>query len=299
MASTANHDLNEFLERHKPVFILTGAGLSAASGLGTYRNDDGEWSRQQPITGQDFRTREEARKRYWTRSYVGWPSVEKAEPNRAHYSLVELEKRGWVAQLVTQNVDGLHTRAGQRNTIDLHGNLHRVICLSCDHSFSRLHMQSLLLELNPMLKSLAGQDAPDGDSDVDWRRSSQVHDGELRVKPQFPVDDNQLDREMINRLKIPPCPCCNGVLKPDVVFFGENVDKVVVNACFSSLAQAGSLLVAGSSLMVYSGYRFAKRASELNLPIAIVNRGKTRADSLATLRLHADCSDALQFAIDS
>lgn len=283
--------LKEFVIRHAPVFTLTGAGLSAASGLGTYRNDDGDWTRQQPITGQDFRTHDEARQRYWARSYAGWPSVRDALPNRAHRALAQLQQRNLLALLVTQNVDGLHTLAGHQNAIDLHGNLHRVKCLNCDHVLPRQDMQSMLLAQNPVLGQLAGENAPDGDSDINWQVTNRRLD-----KPIFPADDEAIDTQIIRQLQIPGCPLCQGMLKPGVVFFGENVDKAVVDSCFASLEQAGSLLVAGSSLTVYSGYRFARRASELNLPIAIVNRGKTRADDLATLRLQSNCEDALQFA---
>ncbi len=292
MALTPNQNLHDFMTRYAPVCVLTGAGLSVASGLGTYRNDDGQWTRQQPISGQDFRTKVEARKRYWARSYVGWPSVENAKPNRAHYALVKLEKSGLLTALVTQNVDGLHTLAGQHKTIDLHGNLHRVICLNCGQRLQRKRMQSMLLEYNPILGNLRGVDAPDGDSDVDWSKSgTQSHQ-------KFPPDDDAIDSTILSRLIIPPCPHCDGMLKPDVVFFGENVERKIVDSCFESLERAGALLIAGSSLMVYSGYRFAKRAAEINLPIAIINRGITRADSLATLRLHTDCGDALQFATE-
>jgi len=266
---------------------LTGAGISIASGLGAYRDDQGQWLRKQPITGPEFLASGTARKRYWTRSFVGWPSVVRARPNAAHQSLATLQEFGLVTRLVTQNVDGLHSQAQHPDVIDLHGNLHFIKCTRCSERSDRQVMQQRLLDENPVLQQFEGNDAPDGDSDV-------------RLKTQaagassFPADDGHLTAQAIDNLTIPECRNCGGVLKPDVVFFGENVNREIVDDAFASLDAAGALLVVGSSLMIYSGYRFARHADSVNKPIAIVNRGITRADDLATLKINVDCERTLE-----
>ena len=264
---------------------MTGAGISIASGLGAYRDDQGQWLRKQPITGPEFLAKEATRKRYWTRSFVGWPSVVKARPNTAHRALATLHGHGLLTRLVTQNVDGLHSLAQHPKVIDLHGNLHVVKCTSCGERSDRNAMQNRLLDKNPVLQQFEGNDAPDGDSDAHLKHAP--------GSENFPADDDHLAAQVINELTIPECRVCGGVLKPDVVFFGENVNREIVDDAFASLEQAGALLVVGSSLMIYSGYRFARHADSSNKPIAIVNRGITRADDIATLKISLDCESAL------
>jgi len=249
------------------VFVLTGAGISIDSGLGAYRDDNGDWIRQSPITGQDFKTKLASRQRYWARSFVGWP--------------------------ITQNVDGLHTLAGTRDVTDLHGNLHRVTCLSCQQQIARSDFQTTLETANPVLKMFVGNSTADGDSNVHWQPK-----GEEAFKENFPADASHMTDELIANLVLPDCEKCGGMLKPDVVFFGENVDREIVDNTYAALQQSASALVIGSSLMIYSGFRFARRSIELELPLAILNKGKTRADEIATLKVAGDCSRVLAQVAD-
>lgn len=252
--------------------VLTGAGCSTASGLGDYRDRSGQWKRAQPITGQIFCNDTAARHRYWARSSVGWPSFSQAIPNRAHHALVELEKIGTVSHLVTQNVDELHQQAGHRSVIDLHGVLGSVSCIECGYSNSRNDFQERLLGSNPWLSELSAEYAPDGDADL-----------ETNV---------QLQKQLQNML-IPTCPKCSNLMKPDVVFFGENVPKARVEQAMEQLREADVLLVAGSSLMVFSGFRFCRDAAQRGQPIVIINEGKTRADDIATVLVGGDCGEQL------
>jgi len=269
--------LAAFIERHAPLFALTGAGCSTDSGIPGYRDRDGRWKGADPIRYQAFVREPAARRRYWARSYVGWPRVAAALPNGAHRALAALERDGRLTQLVTQNVDGLHQRAGSRRVIDLHGRLDLVDCLDCGLRLSRRRMQALLAALNPDCPApdcptrAAGRMAPDGDVLLDDRQQ-----GAFRV---------------------PGCPGCGGVLKPAVVFFGENVPGPRVRRAFDRLAESRAVLVVGSSLAVFSGYRFCLEASKRGLPIALLNRGWTRADDLATEKLSMDCATTLAGAL--
>jgi NAD-dependent SIR2 family protein deacetylase len=263
--------LRDWLAAHRRVFVLTGAGISTASGIPDYRGPDGQWKRRAPITFQAFTRDAATRARYWARSFVGWPVVARAQPNVAHAALVALESQGRLAQLVTQNVDGLHTRAGQRDVIDLHGRIDRVVCLDCGALDTRASLQQRLAHDNPAWVGLSAATAPDGDAD--------------------------LDRFDFDHFRAPACGVCGGLLKPDVVFFGENVPRERVAGTLSALETADAMLVVGSSLMVYSGYRFARRARERDLPLALLTRGVTRADAIATLKLDADCAATLADAI--
>lgn len=267
LADSTAETLKAWLDEHRAVFVLTGAGVSTNSGIPYYRGADGEWKRRAPITYQAFLQDPAMRARYWARSFVGWPVVEKALPNRAHEALATLETLGRLSMLVTQNVDGLHTRAGHRDVIDLHGRIDRVICLACATVLPRAAVQSMLAETHPEWTTITAGAAPDGDADLE-----------------------HLD---FSHFSPPPCPRCGGLLKPDVVFFGENVPRARVETALDALRRSDAMLVAGSSLMVYSGYRFARMAREAGLPLAILTRGITRADELATLKLHADCEAAL------
>lgn len=265
-------ELRAWLQAHRSVFVLTGAGVSTSSGIPDYRGPDGHWKRSAPITYQAFVQDPAMRARYWARSFVGWPVVERARPNLAHAALAMLEAQGKTPMLVTQNVDGLHTRAGQRAVIDLHGRIDQVVCLVCAERLPRASVQSMLADAHPGWSAVTAARAPDGDADVDC----------LDLRGFHP----------------PACPRCGGMLKPDVVFFGENVPRARVDAASEALRRADAMLVVGSSLMVYSGYRFARMAHEAGLPLAILTRGVTRADGLATLKLHADCGVALPTAAD-
>lgn len=260
-----------FVERHPRLFVLTGAGCSTESGIPDYRDITGEWKRKPPVSFRDFVTDSHARRRYWARSIIGWARMRGAMPNGAHRALARLESEGRVARLVTQNVDGLHEAAGSSNVLDLHGRVDRVICLGCGLSMPRAALQRQLLAVNPDFATLEAQPAPDGDADLEG------------------ID--------FSRFEVPVCVACGGILKTDVVFFGENVPLARVQSAMASLHHADALLVIGSSLMVYSGYRFAKAMAHAGRPIAAVNLGRTRADALLTLKIEARCSEALAFLV--
>ncbi|KRC85516.1 NAD-dependent deacetylase [Achromobacter sp. Root83] len=259
--------LRGFIDRHPRLFVLTGAGVSTDSGIPDYRDTDGEWKRQPPMTLQTFMGTDLARARYWARSMVGWRRFGQVEPNASHRALAGLESRGHVAILVTQNVDGLHSAAGSQDVVDLHGRLDEVRCMHCDWRGGRHGWQDALHARNPDWALLDASDAPDGDAD--------------------------LDGEDFSRFSVPPCPHCGGIVKPDVVFFGETVPRDRVDRANAGLASADAVLVVGSSLMVYSGYRFVTAASRSGLPIAAINLGRTRADSLLTLKVEQPCAVAL------
>lgn len=252
--------------------MLTGAGCSTGSGIPDYRDERGEWKRAHPVMLQDFLAHERVRKRYWARSLVGWKRMSAARPNDAHRALASLERAGRVTQLVTQNVDGLHQAAGSRHVIDLHGRVDAVRCLSCDRRVPRVELQAELVRRNPAFDGLAALEAPDGDADLEG------------------VDFESFD--------LPACTACGGLLKPDVVFFGESVPAERVRRSMAALASADAMLVVGSSLMVYSGYRFAKAMRDAGKPIAAVNLGRTRADDLLALKVADRCADALAFLLD-
>jgi len=251
--------------------VLTGAGISTASGIPDYRDNSGEWKHQKPMDYRDFVASHAARQRYWSRSYFGWQRFRQASPNAAHRAIAQLEQLGRLAGTVTQNVDGLHQRAGSRQVIELHGSLATVICLDCGHSMARASMQQALLGGNPQLLAASGEIAPDGDA---------------RLQS---FDESKLD--------IPGCESCGGVVKPAVVFFGEGVPPERVRQCRDLLAGCDAVLVVGSSLMVYSGYRFIREAAEQGIPIAAINRGKTRADGMLAHKFELDCSTALTHAL--
>lgn len=263
--------LDAFVAAHPRVLVLTGAGCSTASGIPDYRDESGEWKHRRPVAYADFVGSGAVRRRYWARSVVGWARVSQARPNAAHRALKALEDRGLVESLVTQNVDGLHQRAGSRRVIDLHGRLDVVSCLSCKAQIARADLQTLLIAWNPRLARVASAAAPDGDAPVEG-----------------PFDD----------VRVPDCPQCGGVLKPDVVFFGESVPKPRVESAMAALHRAAALLVVGSSLMAYSSYRFCVAAAAKGIPAAIVNRGRTRADHLVSLKIEADCGACLWELLD-
>lgn len=246
--------------------LLTGAGLSTDSGIPDYRGPDAP--PRNPMTYQQFVGDAGLRQRYWARNHVGWHHLRHAEPNPGHYAVTELERRGLLSGLITQNVDRLHADAGSVNVIDLHGRYDRVICLNCRTEFSRAEVARLLQDLNPGYLDRVRADgdiAPDADADI-----ADTED--------FVVAD---------------CPVCGGMLKPDFVYFGENVPKDRVARAFSVVDDAGALLVAGSSLTVMSGLRFVRYAVKADKPVVIINRGTTRGDPLATLKIDMGVSTAL------
>lgn len=255
------------VREHPRLVVLTGAGLSAASGIPTYRNDRGEWQRSDPIQHQEFISRPEQRARYWARSMNGWPYVRASRPNAAHDALADLERLGHVHLLVTQNVDRLHQQAGSRRAVDLHGRLDRVRCRSCGEETRRDAVQQALKSANPDYASYRARIRPDGDAEVDDR--------------------------WVSGFRVPPCGSCGGMLMPDVVFFGGSVPRERVEAVQRAVDEADALLAVGSSLMVYSGFRFCRQAVDAGKPLFIVNRGETRADDLAALKLTDDAARVL------
>ena len=259
--------LHAFVAAHPSLFVLTGAGVSTASGIPGYRDAEGRWTRATPVLLQDFLRSEAARRRYWRRSMAGWPMLASARPNDAHRALARLEALGHVVQLVTQNVDGLHRQAGSKTAIELHGNIHHVACIDCGARVPRATIQHLLEASNPGHAGARVPAAPDGDADV-------------------AADD-------LPGFRIPACAACGGILKPDVVFFGEGVPAQRVAAARAALGQADAMLVVGSSLAVYSGFRFCEWAAHEHKPIAALNLGRTRADPLLALKVNAPCGPLL------
>jgi NAD-dependent SIR2 family protein deacetylase len=249
------------------VVVLSGAGISTDSGIPDYRGPDAPARR--PMTYDEFVSGPAARQRYWARSHIGWQRMNEARPNDGHRAVAALEHAGVVTTVVTQNVDGLHQSAGSRQVIDLHGRLSRVVCLRCGDVSSRAVLGQRLAELNPGFADAetlaAATFAPDGDAEVG----------------------------SITGFVVAPCVVCGGVLKPDVVFFGENVPPARVRRCYEAVDDAAALLVAGSSLTVQSGLRFVRRAHEHGLPIVLVNRGATRGDPLVTVKIDAGCTPVL------
>ncbi|RDY69333.1 NAD-dependent protein deacetylase [Lysobacter soli] len=263
--------LREWLAPFRRVFVLTGAGCSTNSGIPDYRDADGQWKRTPPVTYQAFTGDARVNARYWARSFIGWPRIDDAKPNGVHLALADWESRGAVSMLLTQNVDGLHQRAGSRHVIDLHGRLDGVVCLQCRAESPRAALQARLAEANPDWAHLDATTAPDGDADLDG------HD--------------------FTRFTVPVCEACGGMLKPDVVFFGENVPKDRAVRAGEALKASDAMLVVGSSLMVYSGFRFARMAHETGIPLAILNRGRTRADELAALKIEEEAGAVLSAAL--
>ena len=234
--------LEDFVDRNRRLFILTGAGCSTGSGIPDYRDAEGQWKRTPPVTYQAFVRDDATRRRYWARSLLGWRRFREARPNETHRALARLESMGKSELILTQNVDRLHQAAGSTRVIDLHGRLDVVRCLKCGRRSPRDEVQEELARLNPDWLALNAPDAPDGDAD--------------------------LDSADFSSFAVAPCGRCGGVLKPDVVFFGENVPRQRVEVAARHLIEADAMLVVGSSLMVYSGYRFVEMAARAQKPIA-------------------------------
>lgn len=264
--------IEAFVRAAPRLFVLTGAGCSTAAGIPDYRDANGAWKHKPPVQFHDFMASEATRQRYWARSMVGWLRVSAAQPTAAHLALARLERLGVLSKLITQNVDGLHQRAGSEAVIDLHGRLDSVVCMACGARTSRALMQENLVARNPRWAGLTAAGAPDGDARLEG-----------------PFDD----------FDVPACPTCEGVLKPDVVFFGENVPKARVAESYAALSSADGVLVVGSSLMVFSGYRFCLAAVEAGKPVAVVNRGRTRADDIAAVKVDGDCGEVLGALADA
>ena len=252
----------------KKFAVLTGAGISTPSGIPDYRDTQGVRRGKAPMMFQEFLGSPEARRRYWARAMLGWPRVRVAQPNAAHLALAELQAGQHISWLITQNVDTLHDQAGSTDVIELHGSLHRVLCLDCHQRSERTDIQRIMEAQNPYLAGVDAIQAPDGDTLLD---------------PAFE-----------SRFQIPHCPHCNGQrLKPDVVFFGENVAPSTAAQAIASIDQSEGLLVIGSSLMAYSAFRLCKAICDQGKPLIAINIGKTRADELLDLKIEMPCDQLL------
>jgi NAD+-dependent protein deacetylase sirtuin 4 len=268
-AAAARHaagKLAALFARHK-VAVLSGAGCSTESGIPDYRGEGTRRRARSPMQHASFVGDVEARRRYWARSVLGWPRFSAARPNAAHHALARLEQAGRLSGVITQNVDRLHHRAGSRDVIELHGALAEVRCLQCDRIESREELQGRLLAMNPGFDQRHADLAPDGDA--------------------------ELPADVVRDFRIVGCLGCDGPLKPDVVFFGGSVPKPRVDAAWACLDGASALLVVGSSLAVYSGYRFVRGAAQRGMPIAIVNLGVSRGDELMALRVQRRAGEVL------
>ncbi|XP_029357545.1 NAD-dependent protein lipoamidase sirtuin-4, mitochondrial isoform X1 [Echeneis naucrates] len=262
--------LQDFVSRARRLFVISGAGLSTESGIPDYRSEGvGLYARtdRRPMQHAEFVRSAKSRQRYWARNFVGWPQFSSHQPNAAHKVLQQWEERGKLHWLVTQNVDALHSKAGQKRLTELHGCSHRVMCLGCGAISGREELQRQFISLNPDWQAQAGAVAPDGDV--------------------------FLEDEQVLNFRVPSCSNCGGILKPEVTFFGDTVLKGTVQFVHDRLAESDAVLVVGSSLQVYSGYRFLMAASDRKMPIAILNIGPTRADHLAKLKVTGRCGEVL------
>jgi len=258
--------LADFIRQYPKLLILTGAGVSTDSGIPDYRDGEGAWKRKQPVQHQEFMENFEIRQRYWGRSLIGWPAMRNAVPNPSHYHIADLELRNHSSLVVTQNVDGLHQKAGTQGVSDLHGRADEVVCMSCGYRCPRDDVHERCADLNPEFGHYKADTAPDGDADLE-------------------VD--------FSGFRLADCLRCGGILKPDVVFFGDFVPKHRVQSALEALKASDGLLVIGSSLMVFSGFRFCRYAKELDKPVATLTLGRTRAEELADLKLNARIGEAL------
>ena len=266
--------------------VLSGAGMSTESGIPDYRGPSGMARRAQPMTYQAFTGSPLARQRYWARSHLGWRHIASAVPNSGHAAVAALEARGLVSAVITQNVDGLHQAAGAVAVTELHGSLHRVVCLGCWRRTSRLSLDERLRAANPAW-------APSGVMVPPGLEGERLEEG-----PQPAVNpDGDVALEDTSGFVVADCLACGGVLKPDVVFFGENVPRPRVDSCYELVSRASSLVVLGSSLTVFSGLRYVRHAAKLGIPVVIVNQGETRGDPLASVRLDTPLGETLTAAL--
>jgi NAD-dependent SIR2 family protein deacetylase len=256
------------------VVILSGAGLSTESGIPDYRGPTGLARRATPMTYQTFTGSAAARRRYWARSHLGWRHIARAAPNAGHLAVAEFSRRGLLTGIITQNVDGLHQAAGASDVTELHGSLHRVVCLSCGQQTSRTELDRRLAAANQ-----------------GW--------GAEPATLLNPDGDAVLDDEATESFRVADCSVCQGVLKPDVVFFGENVPKPRAEACYELVESARTLVVLGSSLTVMSGFRYVRHAARRGVPVVIVNQGTTRGDPYATATLDAPLGQTLSSLVAS
>jgi NAD-dependent SIR2 family protein deacetylase len=260
-------ELTDVVGRRR-VAVLSGAGLSTESGIPDYRGESGSLRRHTPMTYDEFVTSDAGRQRYWARSHLGWRTIARADPNDGHRAVTALRDGGYVAGVITQNVDGLHQAAGTADAVELHGSLDRVICLDCRRTSPRAELDRRLRATNPDFEGTATRINPDGDV--------------------------ELPEDVVRRFTLVPCAdCASGVLKPDVVFFGENVPRPRVERCFRLVDDADALVVLGSSLTVMSGLRFVRHAAAAGKPVVIVNHGETRGDRYATVRVDRPLGQAL------
>ncbi|MBV4488374.1 NAD-dependent protein deacetylase [Pseudomonas sp. SWRI153] len=253
--------------------VLTGAGISTPSGIPDYRDSDGVRRGRQPMMYQEFLSAPQSRRRYWARAMLGWPRVRQARPNAAHQALATLQQRGRISDLITQNVDALHDQAGSHDVIELHGSLHRVLCLDCGQRSQRDEIQRQMETQNPYLNGVDAVQAPDGDTLLD---------------PAFEA-----------RFQVPQCPHCSGErMKPDVVFFGENVAQATAARAMAAAESAAGMLVVGSSLMAYSAFRLCRTIADRGKPLMAINLGKTRADDLLDLKIEGSCEELLPWLVE-
>ena len=269
-AASTHHALEQlaqFLQRHPDALLLTGAGISTASGIPDYRDADGVRRGNAPVQGPEFRRHDAVRRRYWARSMVGWPTLARAAPNPGHLAIARLAQRRQIGGLVTQNVDGLHQQAGSGDVTELHGSIHAVVCLDCRAGYARRLVQDWLERDNPQLRGATATPAPDGDALLEPMQLATFH--------------------------VPRCPHCGGTLQPDVVFFGDGVPPACAADAERKVAQASALLLVGSSVMVYSSFRLCRMAAETGKPVAAINLGKTRADHLLAFKTEAPAQDIL------
>jgi len=261
-------DRLQHLMADEPFAVLTGAGISTPSGIPDYRDNQGVRRGRQPMMYQEFLSAPESRRRYWARAMLGWPRVRQARPNVAHETLARLQSTRQIGTLITQNVDTLHDQAGSHDVIELHGSLHRVLCLDCGQRSERDSIQQLMEAQNPYLAGVDAVQAPDGDT--------------------------LLNAAFEARFQVPQCPHCTGLrMKPDVVFFGENVAQQTAAKAMASVEKAAGLLVVGSSLMAYSAFRLCRAVVDQGKPLLAINLGKTRADEMLDLKIEGSCEQLL------
>lgn len=264
------YNLKNFLTKHQQLLVLTGAGISTESGIPDYRSEEvGLYARSnhKPIQYQEFIKYPKVRQRYWARNFVGWPRFSNIQPSATHHAVRQLEMAGKVTTVVTQNVDHLHQKAGSKNVIELHGSGYLVKCLSCPYEVDRFTLQDTLMERNPDMKGSFSMIRPDGDV--------------------------ELSKEEVDKFRVPLCPKCEGAMKPDIIFFGDNVPKARVEQIRKQVSNSEAILVLGSSLTVYSSYRIILQAKEENKEVAILNIGPTRADDIADMKVSTKCGDIL------
>lgn len=278
MLDTLEHQADHLDTLHRAMvekrfLVLTGAGISTSSGIPDYRDGEGVRRGKAPMMYQEFLATAQARRRYWARAMLGWPRVRLAQPNRAHQALATLQQRGIISGLITQNVDTLHDQAGSHEVIELHGSLHRVLCLDCRQRSERDAIQRRMEIDNPHFAHVHAAQAPDGDTLLD------------------PVFEEHF--------QVPCCPHCGGQrLKPDVVFFGENVAPATAARAMAAVNDAEGLLVVGSSLMAYSAFRLCKAMVEQGKPVIAINLGKTRGDELLQVKIEAQCEQLLPLLVE-